>query len=93
MNSLFNLQIVYFPPAFEGSKDDFASDSTTQWLAPVGVIGSLVIGLLAALLIFKRRSVQRKYKNCHTVQTDDSSLRLCYMGLADMCDLSVCVTP
>uniref|UniRef100_A0A8C7WHW8 Ig-like domain-containing protein n=1 Tax=Oncorhynchus mykiss TaxID=8022 RepID=A0A8C7WHW8_ONCMY len=42
-----------------GSKDDFASDSTTQWLAPVGVIGSLVIGLLAALLIFKRRSVQR----------------------------------
>jgi hypothetical protein len=48
--------MVSFPHAVEGSKYDFASDSTTQWLAPVGVIGSLVIGLLAALLIFKRRS-------------------------------------
>ncbi|KAK6300475.1 hypothetical protein J4Q44_G00285730, partial [Coregonus suidteri] len=43
----------------EGSKEDFASDSTTKWLAQVGVIGSLTIGLLGALLIFKRRTTQR----------------------------------
>ncbi|XP_042159320.1 uncharacterized protein LOC112222318 isoform X2 [Oncorhynchus tshawytscha] len=36
--------------------------STTKWLAPVAVIGSLIIGLLAALLFFKRRSAQRGHQ-------------------------------
>ncbi|CAB1344676.1 unnamed protein product, partial [Coregonus sp. 'balchen'] len=53
-----SFEIPFVRSAVEGSKEDFASDSTTKWLAPVGVIGSLTIGLLAALLIFKRRTTQ-----------------------------------
>ncbi|XP_014030654.2 uncharacterized protein isoform X1 [Salmo salar] len=34
------------------------SVSTTNWLAPVVVIGSLIIGLLIALLLFRKRSAQ-----------------------------------
>ncbi|XP_036796379.1 uncharacterized protein LOC110485816 isoform X1 [Oncorhynchus mykiss] len=47
------------PQVSEMNADNLDSDSTIHWLAPVVVIGSLVIGLLAALLIFKRRSTQR----------------------------------
>ncbi|XP_045073278.1 uncharacterized protein LOC121553985 isoform X2 [Coregonus clupeaformis] len=43
-----------------GSKaDNLDSVSNTKWLAPVVVIGSLIIGLLASLLFFKKRSAQR----------------------------------
>uniref|UniRef100_A0A4W5KFX0 Ig-like domain-containing protein n=1 Tax=Hucho hucho TaxID=62062 RepID=A0A4W5KFX0_9TELE len=51
--------VIQFAPQDLGSKGaNFDSVSTTNWLAPVVVIGSLITGLLAALLIFKRRSVQ-----------------------------------
>ncbi|XP_041694939.2 uncharacterized protein LOC121533199 [Coregonus clupeaformis] len=46
-----------------GSKaDNLDSVSNTKWLAPVVVIGSLIIGLLAALLFFKKRSAQRGHQ-------------------------------
>uniref|UniRef100_A0AAZ3Q5M6 Ig-like domain-containing protein n=1 Tax=Oncorhynchus tshawytscha TaxID=74940 RepID=A0AAZ3Q5M6_ONCTS len=50
------------PQVSEINADHLDSDSTTHWLAPVVVIGSLVIGLLAALLIFKRRSALRDHQ-------------------------------
>ncbi|XP_055758774.1 uncharacterized protein LOC129836505 isoform X2 [Salvelinus fontinalis] len=52
--------VIQFAPRDLGSKADHLDIvSTTKWLAPVVVIGSLIIGLLAALLLFKRRSAQR----------------------------------
>ncbi|KAK6300474.1 hypothetical protein J4Q44_G00285720 [Coregonus suidteri] len=46
-----------------GSKaDNLDSVSNTKWLAPVVVIGSLIIGLLAALQFFKKRSAQRGHQ-------------------------------
>ncbi|XP_038835005.1 uncharacterized protein LOC120032864 isoform X3 [Salvelinus namaycush] len=52
--------VIQFAPRDSGRKaDKLDSDSTTNWLAPVVVIGSLIIGLLAALLLFKRRSARR----------------------------------
>ncbi|CAB1344673.1 unnamed protein product [Coregonus sp. 'balchen'] len=42
--------------------DNLDSVSTPKWLAPVVVIGSLIVGLLAALLIFRRRSAQRGHQ-------------------------------
>ncbi|XP_045073174.1 uncharacterized protein LOC123486053 isoform X2 [Coregonus clupeaformis] len=42
--------------------DDLDSVSTPKWLAPVVVIGSLIVGLLTALLIFRRRSAQRGHQ-------------------------------
>ncbi|KAM9491490.1 uncharacterized protein ACWYII_003678 isoform 3-T3 [Salvelinus alpinus] len=52
--------VIQFAPRDLGSKaDHLGIVSTTKWLTPVVVIGSLIIGLLAALLLFKRRSAQR----------------------------------
>ncbi|XP_071246458.1 CD276 antigen-like isoform X2 [Salvelinus alpinus] len=55
--------VIQFAPRDLGSKaDKLDSDSPTKWLAPVVVIGSLIIGLLAALLLFKRRSARSDHQ-------------------------------
>ncbi|XP_071032616.1 CD276 antigen homolog isoform X4 [Oncorhynchus clarkii lewisi] len=54
--------IQFAPQVSEMNADNLDSDSNIRWLAPVVVIGSLVIGLLAALLIFKRRSARRDHQ-------------------------------
>ncbi|XP_020335363.1 uncharacterized protein LOC109888605 isoform X2 [Oncorhynchus kisutch] len=55
--------VIQFASRDLGIKSDHLDTvSTTKWLAPVAVIGSLIIGLLAALLFFKRRSAQRGHQ-------------------------------
>nr|XP_046165867.1 uncharacterized protein LOC124002486 isoform X3 [Oncorhynchus gorbuscha] len=55
--------VIQFASRDLGIKSDHLNIvSTTNWLAPVAVIGSLIIGLLAALLFFKRRSAQRGHQ-------------------------------
>nr|XP_029537793.1 uncharacterized protein LOC115142453 isoform X2 [Oncorhynchus nerka] len=55
--------VIQFASRDLGIKSDHLDMvSTTKWLAPVAVIGSLIIGLLAALLFFKRHSAQRGHQ-------------------------------
>ncbi|KAJ8001922.1 hypothetical protein DPEC_G00174440 [Dallia pectoralis] len=43
----------------------------SRWIAPVVVIGSLIVGLLAALLLFKRRSRNNNGTNPSNVPTEE----------------------
>uniref|UniRef100_A0A674EA29 Ig-like domain-containing protein n=1 Tax=Salmo trutta TaxID=8032 RepID=A0A674EA29_SALTR len=51
--------VIQFAVPEIGTSARLDSVSPTNWLAPVVVIGSLIIGLLVALLLFRKRSAQR----------------------------------
>ncbi|XP_018520547.1 CD276 antigen isoform X2 [Lates calcarifer] len=55
-------EAVFIPdPEVEGRKASNGSESTSKVVAPVVVIGSLIVGLLLALLVYRRRT-----RNGHT---------------------------
>ncbi|XP_067436899.1 butyrophilin subfamily 1 member A1-like [Thunnus thynnus] len=55
--------------ASEGQEQRKVSDQTSKIVAPVVVIGSLIVGLLLALLIYRRRS-QRHHREVPTCESD-----------------------
>jgi len=57
--------IIYF--VFPGDVNkDFSGSNTTKTIAGVMVIGSLIVGLLFALLCFKKRKIREYTFNIHS---------------------------
>lgn len=57
---MFFLIFLKFCLIYSGNEEKRGSDPATKIVAPVVVIGSLIVGLLLLLLLYRRRS-QREY--------------------------------